>query len=229
MHFTCFNKYIWRVHLHIQMKSNKRRVMNIQNVFVAKPVLMQISCFVPETLLMALLLITWKQYVHLANYCKAFRTDRYLSGSNWEIPPHSKKYALQIFSPTTSGMRVCHFCCLLLWEIIKKSSGFSPSDLVFGHKVHDPLRPLREKLLSEKSSASENILDHVRSFRERLHHVCVSAQDSPMITQRINYDKKSLARTFPEGKHILALLPICGFWSAGKVFQFICDRPSTWN
>lgn len=85
MHFICFDKYIWRVHLHIQMKSNKSRGLNTLHML----------------------------FMDSANYCIAFRPDRYLSGTNREIPPHSKKHPLQIFSPTMSGMRVCHFCCLL--------------------------------------------------------------------------------------------------------------------
>ena len=98
-------------------------------------------------------------------------------------------------------------------EMLQESLGFSPADLVFGHTVRGPIRLLREKFLSNKTSSIENMLDYVSSFRERLHHACDLARDSLSTAQskmKTNFDKKSVARTFTPGDRVLVLLPLVG-------------------
>ena len=52
---------------------------------------------------------------------------------------------------------------------VQESLGFSPAELVFGHTVRGPLKLLPEQLTGV-ASPTQNVLDYVSAFRERLHH-----------------------------------------------------------
>ena len=62
------------------------------------------------------------------------------------------------------------YCCLPLGNLCK-SLGFSPFELVFGHTVRGPLKPHKEKFLSDDDS-SLNLLQDVSDFKNRLSKVC---------------------------------------------------------
>lgn len=113
-------------------------------------------------------------------------------------------------------------------ETVQESLGFSPADLVFGHTVRGPLRLLKEKWLSEKATVKVNILDHVSSFRERLHRACELARESLADAQskmKHHYDKKSVARTFQSGDQVLILLPVVGSGLQAKFSgPYVVDR-----
>lgn len=113
-------------------------------------------------------------------------------------------------------------------ETSQESLGFSPADLVFGHTVRGPLRLLREKWLSGTTSPSDNILDYVSSFRERLHHACDVARDtlsSAQTKMKVTYDKKSVVRTFQSGERVLVLLPVVGSGLQAKFSgPYVVDR-----
>ncbi len=107
---------------------------------------------------------------------------------------------------------------LLLFAVrntVQESLGFSPAELVFGHSLRGPLKVLQEQLLSVSQSDTppKNVLDHVSSFRERLHSVWQLAQHSLANSQtrmKGRYDKKSVQRSFKVGDQVLVLLPLPG-------------------
>ena len=95
------------------------------------------------------------------------------------------------------------------------SLGFSPSELLFGHAVHGPLKILQEEWLATDQSPSpaKSVLDYVTSFREWLHTVCDLAKSSLTYSQsdmKSRYDQKSVQHTFIVGDKVLVLLPIPG-------------------
>ncbi len=98
-------------------------------------------------------------------------------------------------------------------EVVQESLGFSPNELVFGHRVRGPMDLLKEKLLEEESSSSENLLDHVSVFRYRLRRACEIAGENLERTQtkmKLWYDQKARSRSFDAGDQVLILLPVVG-------------------
>ena len=51
-------------------------------------------------------------------------------------------------------------------EVVQESTGFSPNDLVFGHKVRGPMAVLGDSW--EITNPPQNLLDYVNGFRHRL-------------------------------------------------------------
>ena len=84
---------------------------------------------------------------------------------------------------------------------VQESLGFSPSELVFRHAVHGPLKILQEEWLATDQSPSpaKSVLDYVTSFHERLHNVCDLAKSSLTSSQsdmKSRYDQKSVQHAF---------------------------------
>lgn len=52
-------------------------------------------------------------------------------------------------------------------EVCQESTGFSPNDLVFGHRVRGPLAVLHDGWISEEPP--DNLLDYVNGFHHRLY------------------------------------------------------------
>ncbi|XP_028847201.1 uncharacterized protein LOC114796860 [Denticeps clupeoides] len=97
-------------------------------------------------------------------------------------------------------------------ETVQESLGFSPADLVFGHTVRGPLKLLKEAWVAEPLTET-NVLDHVSSFRERLHNACATARASLQHAQgsmKARYDQKAVSRSFQPGDRVLVLLPLMG-------------------
>lgn len=97
-------------------------------------------------------------------------------------------------------------------EVVQESLGFSPNELVFGHRIRGPMDLLKEKLL-EESDSSGNLLDHVSVFRYRLHRACEIAGANLKRSQnkmKVWYDRKARARSFDVGDQVLILLPVVG-------------------
>ncbi|KAK0151874.1 Retrovirus-related Pol polyprotein from transposon 17.6 [Merluccius polli] len=89
------------------------------------------------------------------------------------------------------------FLLLTARESVQESTGFSPAELVFGHTVRGLRGPLRllkgKKYLSDVASPSQNVLDYVSSFRERLHKACEAARSALSVSlnkMKKRYDKK---------------------------------------
>lgn len=52
-------------------------------------------------------------------------------------------------------------------EVCQESTGFSPNELVFGHRVRGPLAVLRDGWLAEEPLP--NLVDYVNVFQHRLY------------------------------------------------------------
>lgn len=94
-------------------------------------------------------------------------------------------------------------------EVTQESTGFSPNDLVFGHRVRGPLAVLQGELKCPESPV--NLLDYVNGFRRRLFLACEMATDKLTKTQQKMkswYDRRAEPRVFSPGDQVLALLPI---------------------
>ena len=76
-----------------------------------------------------------------------------------------------------------HLLLFAVREFVQESLGFSPFELVFGHKVRGPLKLLKEKFLSNDDS-SLNLLQFVSDFKDRLSKACESARTNLMSAQR---------------------------------------------
>lgn len=98
-------------------------------------------------------------------------------------------------------------------EVVQESLGFSPNELVFGHRVRGPMSLLKEKLLEENSSSQRNLLEYVSAFHNRLRRACEIAGENLKRTQtkmKVWYDRKARARSFDVGDQVLILLPVIG-------------------
>lgn len=93
-------------------------------------------------------------------------------------------------------------------EVVQESTGFSPNDLVFGHKVRGPLALLWDDW---KEVEPQNLLDYVNGFRYRLYRaqeVASGKLSSAQGKMKKLYDRKVEDRVFLPGDQVLALLPI---------------------
>ncbi len=97
-------------------------------------------------------------------------------------------------------------------EVIQESLGFSPNELVFGHRVRGPMDLLKEKLLGEESISQRNLLEHVSAFRHRLRRACEVDVNlrSTQAKMKVWYDRKARSRSFEVGDQVLILLPVVG-------------------
>lgn len=94
-------------------------------------------------------------------------------------------------------------------EVVQESTGFSPNDLVFGHKVRGPLAVLQEGYLPEEPP--RNLVDFVNGFRFKLYRAGELAKERLECSQKKmkqKYDKNAELRDFSPGDKVLALLPL---------------------
>lgn len=94
-------------------------------------------------------------------------------------------------------------------EVTQESTGFSPNDLVFGHRVRGPLAVLQSELKCPESPV--NLLEYVNGFRRRLLLACEMATDNLSKVQKKMkswYDRRAEPRVFCPGDLVLALLPM---------------------
>ena len=96
--------------------------------------------------------------------------------------------------------------------VVQDSTGFSPNELVFGHKVRTSLSVLGSDLDGGEEPPG-NLADYVYGFRRRLflagklatEHLCEAQTKMKRL-----YDRKAVARVFGPGDQVIALLPILG-------------------
>ncbi|KAG1933868.1 gag-pol fusion protein [Pimephales promelas] len=96
-------------------------------------------------------------------------------------------------------------------EVTQESTGFSPNDLVFSHRVRGPLAVLQDKLKCPESPS--NLLEYVNGFRRKLFLACEMAVENLTKAQKKMkswYDRRAEQRVFSPGDQVLALLPIAG-------------------
>lgn len=121
-----------------------------------------------------------------------------------------RAYCLEFRNDWDEGVPLVLFAAR---EVVQESLGFSPNELVFGHRVRGPMSLLKEKLLEEDSSSQVNLLKHVSAFRHRLRRACEIAGENLKRTQtkmKVWYDRKARCRSFEVGDQVLILLPVVG-------------------
>ncbi|KAL1258996.1 hypothetical protein QQF64_009573 [Cirrhinus molitorella] len=119
-----------------------------------------------------------------------------------------RKYCMDTGKEWDEGVPLVLFA---VREAVQESLGFSPAELVFGHRVRGPLKMLKENILSLDSSPKVNVLDYVSKFRERLHQACSAARESLKIAKEnmhSQFDRKSVQRCFQEGEACCHASPV---------------------
>lgn len=104
-------------------------------------------------------------------------------------------------------------------EVVQESTGFSPNDLVFGHKVRGPLAVLQDDCLPEEPP--QNLIDYVNGFRLKLFWAGELAREklgSSQQKMKQKYDRKAELRGFSPGDKVLALLPLINSPFQAKYF-----------
>lgn len=94
-------------------------------------------------------------------------------------------------------------------EVVQESTGFSPNELVFGHKVRGPLAVLQDGCLPE--DPPQNLIDYINGFRLRLYRAGELARQKLQRSQgkmKVRYDKQAESRQFNPGDSVLILLPL---------------------
>ena len=94
-------------------------------------------------------------------------------------------------------------------EVVQESTGFSPNDLVFGHKVRGPMAVLGDSW--EITNPPQNLLDYVNGFRHRLVLAVESAKEKLVKSQhkmKALYDRRAEPKRFQAGDQVLFLQPI---------------------
>ncbi|XP_051888858.1 uncharacterized protein LOC127579869 isoform X2 [Pristis pectinata] len=101
-----------------------------------------------------------------------------------------------------------HLLLFAVRESIQESIGFSPFELVFGHRVRGPLELLREQWVNEEVHLS--LLDYVQKFKTRLERVCQLARENlktSQIRMKTYFDRRARPRTFAVGQKVLVFFP----------------------
>ena len=96
-------------------------------------------------------------------------------------------------------------------EVPTESLGFSPNELVFGHRVRGPLDVIKDEWCKE--STSQSLLEFVIKTRERMHWALQLAKENLAAAQKgmkRRYDQKAVVRKFQVGDKVLVLLPVQG-------------------
>ena len=110
------------------------------------------------------------------------------------------------------------FALFALREAPSESLGFSPNQLVFGHRVRGPLEVIREAWCGD-GCKKRSLLEFVLATRERLTSALEIAKSNLAGAQgkmKEYYDKKVKEREFQVGDEVLALLPMQGRPLAAK-------------
>ncbi len=96
-------------------------------------------------------------------------------------------------------------------EVVQESLGFSPNDLVFGHKVRGPLFLLMDNVIEPETPV--NLLDYVNGFRCRLYLAGKLARenlDKAQLKMKTWFDRRSERREFSPGDQVIILLLVTG-------------------
>lgn len=94
-------------------------------------------------------------------------------------------------------------------EVIQESTGFSPNDLVFGHKVRGPLALVQDGWAD--SPPPQNLIDYINGFRYRLYkaqEVAKGKLGAAQAKMKNRFDRHAKCRMFLPGDQVLALLPL---------------------
>ena len=97
-------------------------------------------------------------------------------------------------------------------EVPTDSLGFSPNDLVFGHRVRGPLDVIRDGW-AKFDPMPTDMLKFLEVSRERLHEARRLAGENLKVAQgkmKEWYDRRAAVRSLEVGDEVLALLPVQG-------------------
>ncbi len=97
-------------------------------------------------------------------------------------------------------------------DSVQESLGFTPFELVFGHRVRGPLQLIKEKCLDDTDDVTD-LLTYVIKMKDRLTSACKTAQDNLTASQermKVYYDKDARLRQYKVGDQVLVLLPVPG-------------------
>ena len=106
-----------------------------------------------------------------------------------------------------------HLLLFAAREAVQESLGFSPFELVFGHRVRGPLQLLKEKWLNDSDKSDLNLLDYVSGFKTRLVRAGEIAKENLKDSQtrmKVWYDRNAKSRVFEPGEKVLVIFPIPG-------------------
>ena len=119
-------------------------------------------------------------------------------------------YCLEFEKDWDEGIHLLMFAAR---DSLQEALGFSPFELVFGHRVRGPLKMFKETWLSDTDDPPISLLEYVSTFRCRLTNACEIAQKNLKDSQKrmkVWYDRKAKQRSFNPGDQVLMLLPIAG-------------------
>lgn len=126
-----------------------------------------------------------------------------------------RKYCLEHSRDWDKGLP---FLLFATREVPQESLGFSPNELVFGHRVRGPLSLVKD-VWSGDAEEPKNLLQYVLDFKSRLADTLTMAHDNLKAAQgkmKCWYDKKARLREFQVGDEVLVLLPLQGQPLAAK-------------
>ena len=94
-------------------------------------------------------------------------------------------------------------------EVVQESTGFSPNDLVFGHKVRGVMAVLQDTWNIAKPP--QKLQDYVEGFKRRLTLAVESAKaklDKAQTRMKLLHDRRAERKQFNAGDQVLILQPI---------------------
>lgn len=93
-----------------------------------------------------------------------------------------------------------------LRTVAHESTGFTPSELVYGRNLRSPLRLLRENW--EEETEDPTVVEYVLTLLNRLHNTRSIVEENMLAAQsraKVYYDRNSRTRTFENGDKVLLL------------------------
>ena len=115
-------------------------------------------------------------------------------------------------------------------DTVQESLGFSPFQLVFGHKVRGPLSVLKSQCLND--SQAQNLLERVEDYHAKLKEcrdLAGKNMERSQSKMKAWFDRKAVKRSFSPGELCLIFLPIAKgalsakFFGPYKVLEKVSD------
>ena len=101
------------------------------------------------------------------------------------------------------------YFCFAYREVPQDSTGFSPFELLYPHKVTGPLEIVKQQWINNDPT-EQNVIQYVLDMRKRMADMLEVAQDNitdSQTKQKKWYDKKARERKYELGQKVLLLLP----------------------
>jgi len=113
---------------------------------------------------------------------------------------------------TKIGMFCYHICLFAIRESPSITTGYSPSELVYGRKMHGLLAVTRD-VWEQNDLVQRELKEPVTKYLSELSKRITTALDDARentIKHSTKYDKKSTERNLEVGDQVLILLPTAG-------------------